>query len=204
MSKREQFRKAIREREKAIEEFRNILAKLDEIDPDLVKVIGYGVCKAINEATNESCVFHTEFDEREGEYGPEWIVEFTHGNTELVENKEGEVDEDGDVELEAQVTPGNANVGLIVTMFIDTFFEKVNMFVEEDDEDKTVFRMYIKKKMFDPFIVKVGDKIQKVRPVDPEYCGFSIEEQKKQGQYMIRDIDRLQKKIYNDLTKKEE
>lgn len=188
----EQFGKYIREREKAIEEFRKILAGLDEIDEDLVKVVSYGVCKAVNEATNQSCVFRNEFDEREGDYGQEWVVEFTHGNA----SPNNEVREDYTIEE----TEGRGNIPLIVTMFIDTFFEKVNMEIEE--ENNAIFHMYIKKKMFDPFIVKVGDQIQKVRPVDPEYCGFSIEEQKKQGQYMIRDIDRLQKKIYNDLKEK--
>ncbi len=167
-----------------IEKFRNILSKLDEVDRDLVRIICYGVCKVVHQATNKSCIFNTDFDERKGEYGPEWVVKFIHGD--------------------GSGKGGKVRIPLIVTKFIDTFFEKVNMEVEEDEDDESVFRIYIKKKMFDLFIVEVGGRIQKVRPVDPEYCGFSVEEQKKHANYMIRDIDRIQKKIYKDLTKRDD
>jgi hypothetical protein len=191
-------------KEDVIKGFNKWTASKGEIDSDTAVEIGYAVCEAVNMATNESCICDTEIGEQMGEYGPQWVLDFIHGhlkNKNLLKVKKGA---DPSYYMRGGLIAGKAEIPLIVTKFMDTIYESVNFTVEEDEDDGTKFSMYINKKMFPVVLVEVGGRIQKVRLVDPEYCGIDLDTQKKHAQYMISDIERLQKKIYEDLKRNKE
>lgn len=181
--------------------FNKWTASKGEIDSDTVVEIGYAVCEAINIATNESCICGTDIGETMGEYGPQWVVEFTHGHLKNKDSLKEKKGADPSYYMRDGLESGGAEIPLIVTKFMDTIFESVSFEVEEDEDDGTKFTMYVNKKMFPVVSVEVGGRIQKVRLVDPKYCGIDLETQAKHAQYMVTDVERLQRKIFEDLKK---
>lgn len=137
-----------------------------EIDLRLAHQFARDVVELLAHNSGVSCTYRSTLQERIGEYGPQWIIKFQHDKL--------------DIDIEKYIKD-----------FFDMFREKISFKIEIKNPEK--FTMYINKKMFDPFIVEIDGKIQKVRPVDPEYCGVDIETQKKHAKFMINDIDRLQK-----------
>jgi len=191
-------------KEDVVKGFNKWMASKGEIDSNSAVEIGYAVCTAVNMATNESCVCETEIGEEMGEYGPQWVLEFIHGHVKNKDSLKEKKGADPMYYMRDGLIPGGAEIPLIVSKFMDIIYECVSYAVEEDEDDGTKFTMYINKKMFPVVSVEVGGQIQKVRLVDPEYCGIDLDTQKKHAQYMVTDIDRLQKKIFEDLKKRKE
>jgi hypothetical protein len=187
-------------REDYIEGFNKWILSKGELDLDIVIYIGKAVCTAINVATDESCLCSTEVGETMGEYGPQWVLKFIHGH---LKNKDQKFKKGAGPEyyLRDGLIAGGAEIPLIVAKFMDTMLETVNSTVEEDEEDGIKFTMYINKKLFPVVKVEVGKRIQKVRLVDPDYCGIDLETQEYHAQFMLTDIDRLQKHMFDSYKK---
>lgn len=167
----EQFKRGeISEREMTehVIDLNNRLFKdVTEVDLRLAHSFVRDVVELLAHNCGVSCTYRSKIGERMGEYGSQWVIKFQHGKL--------------DIDIEQYIKG-----------FMNMFHEKLNFEIDIDSPNK--FTMFINKKIFDPFIVEVDGKIQKVHPVDPEYCGISIEEQKGHAKFMIGDIARITNK----------
>jgi hypothetical protein len=165
-----------------IETQNKLLKDVHEIDLRMAHDYARDICEIIHNVERGTSVYESKIKEGMGEYGPQWIIKFKHGNYDFVKGKKKMALRHSDLDVVAHING-----------FFDKFQDKVSLEVVVTGPDK--FTVFMNKKMFEPFDItdETGRVVQRVRPVDPEYCGIDLETQKEHAKIMTRDIRKFEK-----------